>query len=69
MYIQRQNLHLVKQGDEGVIAIHILHKFLGFTSEQPSISLSLATSLRNRSFLNAPNTIATLKPPIHEFYS
>ena len=34
MYLQRRNCHLLKQEDEAIIAIHILGKLLGFTSER-----------------------------------
>ncbi|KQB92919.1 transposase, partial [Geobacillus sp. PA-3] len=34
MYLQRRNCHLLKQEDEVIIAIHILGKLLGFTSER-----------------------------------
>ncbi|MEK5323559.1 IS982 family transposase [Aeribacillus sp. FSL M8-0254] len=34
MYLQRRNRHLLKQEDEVIIAIHVLGKLLGFTSER-----------------------------------
>ncbi|MED4947064.1 IS982 family transposase, partial [Parageobacillus thermoglucosidasius] len=32
--LQRRNLHLLKQKDEVIIAVHVLGKLLGFTSER-----------------------------------
>lgn len=34
MYLQRRNRHLLKQEDEVIIAVHVLGKLLGFTSER-----------------------------------
>ena len=34
IHLQRRNLHLLKQKDEVIIAVHILGKLLGFTSER-----------------------------------
>jgi len=34
MYLQRRNHHLLKQEDEVIIAVHVLGKLLGFTSER-----------------------------------
>ena len=34
IHLQRRNLHLLKQKDEVIIAVHVLGKLLGFTSER-----------------------------------
>ncbi|ANB56713.1 hypothetical protein GFC29_3225 [Anoxybacillus sp. B7M1] len=34
IHLQRRNRHLLKQKDEVIIAVHVLGKLLGFTSER-----------------------------------
>ncbi|EPR26189.1 Transposase, partial [Geobacillus sp. WSUCF1] len=51
MYLQRRNRHLVKQEDAVVIAIHILGKLLGFTSERAWHRFVTGNLFTNSSFL------------------
>ncbi|MED4269599.1 IS982 family transposase [Geobacillus stearothermophilus] len=51
MYLQRRNRHLVKQEDAVVIAIHLLGKLLGFTSEQAWHRFVTGNLFTNGSFL------------------
>ncbi len=51
MYLQRRNRHLVKQEDAVVIAIHLLGKLLGFTSERAWHRFVTGNLFTNGSFL------------------
>ncbi|KJE28136.1 transposase IS4 family protein [Geobacillus kaustophilus] len=51
MHLQRRNRHLVKQEDAVVIAIHILGKLLGFTSERAWHRFVTGNLFTNGSFL------------------
>ncbi|MGG3775623.1 IS982 family transposase, partial [Geobacillus stearothermophilus] len=51
MYLQRRNRHLVKQEDAVIIAIHLLGKLLGFTSERAWHRFVTGNLFTNGSFL------------------
>ncbi|ASS88755.1 transposase [Geobacillus lituanicus] len=51
MYLQRRNRHLVKQEDAVVIAIHLLGKLLGLTSERAWHRFVTGNLFTNGSFL------------------
>ncbi|MED5042732.1 hypothetical protein P9848_12435, partial [Geobacillus stearothermophilus] len=45
MYLHRRNRHLVKQEDEVVMAVHLLGKLLGFSSERAWHRLTSTTGI------------------------
>ncbi|OQP09149.1 IS982 family transposase, partial [Geobacillus thermoleovorans] len=51
MYLHRRNRHLVKQEDEVVMAVHLLGKLLGFSSERAWHRFVTGNLFTNGSFL------------------